>query len=287
LTFRDKSPLQAEDWSQFRDPDELTYRRYVTLQDEQETVVSHLLEKYADAGHDGSHSAAWLDALGTLFAPTRYPVHAMQMAFAHVAHMAPSSYISNCAAFAAADMLRRVTLVAYRTRELQNRFGVRGFGTKEREIWETSPAWQPARKALELMLATYDWGESFTAVNLVLKPTLDDVLLRQVAVVARELGDEQTWLLLENLRLDSSRCERWTAAMARYAVARRPENLAVFRQWIKRWSGLADEAALALGAALQAASGGQVTPSDVLESTRTARDGLASLSNIVERKTDA
>ncbi len=39
LTYRDKSPLQADDWLGFRDPDELTYRTYVTMQDEQETVV--------------------------------------------------------------------------------------------------------------------------------------------------------------------------------------------------------------------------------------------------------
>src|SRR5438876_11100768 len=39
LTYRDKSPLQADDWLGFRDPDELTYRAYVTMQDEQETVV--------------------------------------------------------------------------------------------------------------------------------------------------------------------------------------------------------------------------------------------------------
>ena len=39
LTYRDKSPLQADDWRGFRDPDQITYRTYVTMQDEQETVV--------------------------------------------------------------------------------------------------------------------------------------------------------------------------------------------------------------------------------------------------------
>lgn len=39
LTYRDKSPLQADDWRGFRDPDEITYRKYVTMQDEQETAV--------------------------------------------------------------------------------------------------------------------------------------------------------------------------------------------------------------------------------------------------------
>ena len=44
-----------------------------------------------------------------------------------------------------------------------------------------APAWQPARKAVERALCIYDWGEAFTAVNLVLRPTLDDLWLRQLA----------------------------------------------------------------------------------------------------------
>ncbi len=46
LTYRDHSPLQAEDWHGFRDPDELTYRKYVTMQDEQETVVEGILDEF-------------------------------------------------------------------------------------------------------------------------------------------------------------------------------------------------------------------------------------------------
>jgi hypothetical protein len=40
-----------------------------------------------------------------------------------------------------------------------------------------------------------DWAEAFTALNLVLAPTLDDVLLTQLGQVARAHGDEETWLL--------------------------------------------------------------------------------------------
>ena len=42
LTYRDRSPLTAEDWHGFRDPDELTYRKYVTMQDEQEIGRAHV-----------------------------------------------------------------------------------------------------------------------------------------------------------------------------------------------------------------------------------------------------
>src|SRR5205823_2747180 len=51
LTYRDRSPLQVEEWNGYRDPDELTYKKYVTLQDDSETVVQSLLSEYSDAGH--------------------------------------------------------------------------------------------------------------------------------------------------------------------------------------------------------------------------------------------
>ena len=173
------------------------------------------------------------------------------MPTAYLGQISPSSYISNCATFAAADMLRRVSVVAYRTRELQLGFPDEGFGTAERQRWEVDPAWQAARKALELALMAYDWGECFTAVNLVLRPVLDDILVRQLAEVARENGDTSTWLLLSNLDLDVQRNQRWSTALARYAVEHRPGNAEAFQRWIDRWSPRAEDAAAGLAGLLE------------------------------------
>ena len=54
LTYRDYSPLSAEDWNGFRDPDELTYRKNVTMQDEQETVVEGILDEFGKVNHDAN-----------------------------------------------------------------------------------------------------------------------------------------------------------------------------------------------------------------------------------------
>ena len=251
LTYRDKSPLALDDWQVWRDPDELTYRRYVTVQDEQEAVTRRLLDEYSNAGHDKTHSPQWRATLATLFAPQRYATHAVQLAHAYLGQMSPSPYITNCAAYAAADMLRRASLVCYRTRELQRAWPDAGFGANERKIWEAEPGWQDTRKALELALAAYDWGECFTAVNLVLRPTLDDILIRQLAEVARANGDELTWLLLGNLDIDAQRCRRWSASLARQAVEGRPENVATFKRWIDRWTPRADAAAAGLARLLE------------------------------------
>src|SRR6185312_397047 len=71
LTYRDRSPLQADDWLGFRDPDEITYRKYVTMQDEQETAVEVVLDEYGPAQHDASLSGQWAESLAALFTSTR------------------------------------------------------------------------------------------------------------------------------------------------------------------------------------------------------------------------
>src|SRR5207244_7230851 len=90
LPYRDRSPLQAPDWNGFRDPDQLTYRAYVTLQDEQETVVRGLLDEYSDAGHDARLPAAWLKTLALLFTAARRPAPAAHLCHSYVAQMAQS-----------------------------------------------------------------------------------------------------------------------------------------------------------------------------------------------------
>ena len=257
LTYRDKSPLQADDWRGFRDPDEITYRKYVTMQDEQETVVEGIVDEYDSHGHDASLPTWWVECLATLFTPTRFPVHALQMCTAYLGHMAPASYISNCAVFGAGDLLRRVSLVAYRTRQLADATSS-SIGRAERVAWERSEAWQPAREGLEKLLTAYDWGECFTAMNLVLRPTLDEILLRQLANVAHDNNDDLTWLLLGNLAVDTDRCTRWSTALTEYAIERRAANRDVLERWVGRWTPRAEAAAAGLGQVFeQLPSGGR------------------------------
>jgi len=255
LTYRDNSPLKAGNWDAFRDPDALTYKAYVNLQADAEAKVHGVLEAHAAAGADAALDPAEVTLLGRLFTPTRYLCHGFQQVEAYIGYMAPSSYITNAAGFSAADFLRRVTTIAYRTRELQLARPDSGIGSAERSLWEEHEGWQPARKAIEYALVSYDWAEAFTALNLVLAPTLDDVLLTQLGQVAKGNRDDLTWLLTSFLAEDSRRRGRWSRGLADLAVAQRPENRGVLAKWIGRWSARADDAALGLGTILETAPG--------------------------------
>jgi toluene monooxygenase system protein E len=272
LTYRENSPLKADDWDQFRDPDALTYRGYVTVQSDAEARAAGILDEYAAAGATESLAPGQVALLGSLFTPSRFLVHGWQQIQAYIGYMAPSAYITNASGFAAADDLRRVTLTAYRTRELQTAHPGSEIGDAERRIWEQDPAWQPAREAIERALVAYDWGEAFTALTLVLAPTLDDVLIRQLREVSQDNGDEETWLLLSTLQADHDRRARWSSALARFAIEQRPENARVLRTWIDRWASLADAAALGLGALLENKPERGRAAAEVAEGARAARE---------------
>jgi len=228
-----------------------------------------VLEAHAEDGADADLDPAAVTLLGRLFTPSRYLCHGFQQVEAYLGYMAPSSYITNAAAFATADFLRRVTTIAYRTRELQIAWPDSGIGSAERSLWEGHDGWQPARKAVEYALVSYDVGEAFTALNLVLGPTLDDVLLTQLGRAARSNGDDLTWLLTSFLAEDSRRRGRWSRALADLAMAQCPDNRDVLAKWIGRWAARADEAALGLGTILEAAAG--VPAAQVAAHARSAR----------------
>jgi toluene monooxygenase system protein E len=268
LTYRENSPLKADGWDGFRDPDQVAYRSYVNLQADEQTKLDAALDSYSDETTEAALSSEQVARLAHLFTPSRYLVHGFQMAQAYVAYMGPSSYITSAAGYANADFLRRVTTIAYRTRSLQIAHPDSGIGENERQIWEQHDAWQPAREAMERALVAYDWGEAFAALDLVLAPTLDDVLIRQLGEIGKSDGDELTWLVSKHLARDSERRNRWSGALVKYALEQRPENEAPLRKWIDRWSPLADAAVEGLSTLVDAPT------TDVVGEARARREAF-------------
>lgn len=243
-----QSPLQHPDWNKFRDPDQLTYRAYMTMQDGQEEYVDGLLREHAERGHDKELPADWVKTLAQLYTPLRYVQGALQMEMAYVVQMAPASTITNCAAFQEADATRWLSRVAYRTRELANAYPGAGFGEKERAEWEQAPALQGMREAVEKMLATYDWGENAVAANVVVVRAIEECL-RQLARAARAQQDSLTAMMLEAQLRDAERSRRWTLRLVEQALEVEG-NRSVLEGWVKKWTPLGEKAIDAFCAAL-------------------------------------
>lgn len=236
LKHRDGIALKAARLDAFRDPDQLTYRKYTQAMDEQETYIDGLLQQYGEVQHsDRDLSPAALHLLATAMTPARYLGHGLQMMSAYVQQLAHSSYLANCAAFQTADQLRRVQRVAYRTRQLAAEHPQRGFGAAERKCWEGDADWQPTREAVERLLLAFDWDQAFVGLNLVVKPVVDELFLNAFAGLAREHGDELDALIAENLYLDSRRSQRWTVAACKALVQADSANAGVLRERLAQW----------------------------------------------------
>jgi hypothetical protein len=237
MRHRDGIRLTVPDWNAFRDPDQLTYRKYVTCQDNSETYIDAVLQEFDSIGRTGNAP----DFLRTCLTPSRYLAHGLQMMSAYLQQLAPSTYVGNCAAFQTADQLRRLQRVAYRTKQLDLTWPGRSFGTTERVAWEQQPEWQGLRKGIELLLISFDWDDAFVGLNLVVKPLADEITLRRFAVVARHLGADLDALIADNLFLDAERHRRWTTALVRFAIAGNPANREHLGALIAKWRPLAEE----------------------------------------------
>lgn len=238
---RVRSPLRSDDWGAFRDPDEVIYRTYTTLQDAQENYVEGLLARFEQESHDETMRPEWVASLSRLYTPSRYPIHALQMASTYFSQIAPATPIGHVAAFQAGDQLRWLSHVAYRTRELADRHPTAGFAADERRRWEEDPAWQGFRELAERMLVAYDFGECFVALQLVTKPAVDEALFRELGTSARRSGDLLLALLNDAALRDSERSRRWTGAFVAHCL-KTPENHEVIARWIERWAPLGDRA---------------------------------------------
>lgn len=250
LKYREGSPLQADDWEGFRDPAALNYRRYIALQHDREVYAEGVVDHYEALDHDAQLDPSWVETLNRIYLPARYAYHVLQITSLYVGQLAPSAYITNAAFFQGADELRTLQWTAYRAKSLSLSHGTHLANTEAtRRIWESDEAWQPARETLERLLLAYDWGEAFAALNLVVKPALDALLKEAFVDLATSNSDGLTAALLQESRVDTTRSQAWSAALARYALNANPANTLVIDGWVTKWRPLADRAVDGLAAA--------------------------------------
>jgi len=231
--YQQSSPLTCSSWEKFRDPRETTYTKYTELQMEKEIFVDCILEEIEVSGYDRGLPARWMDTLAMVVAPFRYPGHALMMLAAYVAQMAPGGRIVVAATFQAGDEARRVERLAYRVRQIQ--MALPGFAADSKSLWEQDPRWQPLRRFIERLLVTYDWGEAFVGLNLVLKPIIDEFLLRHISDLALGHDDHLLGQIFYSLNEDCQWHRRWSQALIQTAIDDTPANRQLVQRWIDKW----------------------------------------------------
>jgi toluene monooxygenase system protein E len=151
------------------------------------------------------------------------------MIAAYVGQMAPCGRITVAALFQAADELRRIHQIAYHLAQL-------GLTQEQsRADWQSGPAWQPLRRAVERALVAYDWGEALVALDLCLKPLCEQLFCAELARLARQRQDFLLGEMLGSFEEDGRWHRAWSGALVQLAVSDRPENAAVLQDWLGHW----------------------------------------------------
>ena len=262
--------LVCGDWEKFADPRATTYPAYTALQAEQEGQLDGVMRSWETAEHEPALLREWGASFVRTVAPLRFALHGFQMIAAYVGQMAPSGRITIAALFQCADELRRVHRLAYHLGWLRR--ALAPLADDSRAAWQEAPAWQPLRRAVELALVTYDWGEALVALDLCLKPMLEGLFLAEGARRARAQGDFLVGETLASFDRDGRWHQAWSAALLRLALTDRPQNVPVVEGWVARWDALAREATGA--AASLFGDHGSVA---LARAERSSRDGRAAL----------
>jgi hypothetical protein len=241
------SGLSCDDWDAFADPEKTTYAAYVKRRSAGERHVDALLAD-ASAAADAALPPNWVDVLDSGYAPLRYPCHGLMMAAAYVGSMAPGGRVTIAAAFQAGDESRRIDRFASRLVQLRRAHPELGDGSLL--TWTRHEAWQPLRAVIEQLLVAYEFSEAFVALNLVLKPAFDGLVLGALGEAARRAGDAVSGALLSALSGDAAWHRNWTGALCAHLVASRDANRDVLRRHVEAWGPRVDLAVQSLATVL-------------------------------------
>jgi len=136
--------------------------------------------------------------------------------------------------------MRRVQRIAYRVRQLQHLY--RGFASDSKARWQTDTLWQPLRIAIEKLLICYDWAESFVALNLVLKPLMDELFMNHLSDLALREGDYLLGQVFYSLNEDCRWHREWSQALTRMVIEDNSQNIGTIQGWIEKWHPVAARA---------------------------------------------
>ena len=257
--YVDGSLLMTKDVP-FQDPESYTYTKYVTVRNKKEIFLEGIYSAIEQSTYRDSLSDDWRLKVQRCLGAFVYICHGMQMASAYLGQMGSSGQLIAMLAMQTADELRRTENLVHQLLILNPRTDEAL--TEGTNTWMTDPAFQKVRSTLENLLVTYDWGEAYVAFNLVFKPLMDEMFLKEFAVEAAANADP----LLEKILLSLAEDSDWHRLCAKTYTAnvlkQDPKNSDAINKWIAMWKPLIKEMIAELSPALYESQ----TKSQTLES---------------------
>jgi NAD(P)H-flavin reductase/ferredoxin len=249
-TWDDRSTqLCSVDWFAFRDPGEQWERPYYVAGNAGEQQIERAISSATEEGLLADFRPEWVGFLKAFLQLPAYVEHGLWFAGATAARDALSDSVSQCMALGAAMKQRSAQALVLYAMDLEPFHGEFPMADARRTFLE-APEWQPTRRLLERLAATWDWCEVIFAANLCFEPVIGTLLRRELGIrAAAANGDVVTPVLAGVATQEWEWARAWSTALARFLLEdpeHGPANRDRLRAWVEDWL----PAVLAAGEAL-------------------------------------
>ena len=241
--------LASTDWYDFRDPGQVWERNYYQQGTSYEQLIEGAVRTARRDRVFDDFTPEWVEFLRAHLQVPAFVEHGIWLATASAARDCLSDTVAHCVALEAAMKQRQAQAYLLYGMDLEAHFGDFPVEAAKRSFLEDEP-WQRARRYLEKVCATPDWGERIVALNLCFEPVVGILIRRELLMRSVKFnGDIVTQALNHVAQLEWEWTRGWTAELVRFArddEEHGAANREVIDSWVADWLPQAHESAQAL-----------------------------------------
>ena len=242
----DSTALRSSDWYEFRDPGQLWERTYYQAGSAYEHLIEGAVRTASRERAFDDFTPEWIEFLRRHLQVPAFLDHGIWLALASASRDTLSDTVTHCVAIEAAMKQRQAQAWLLYGMDLEERFGEFSVDGS-RASFLRDELWQPARRYVERLRATPDWGERVFATNVCFEPAVGILIRRELFMRSvRFNGDLLTHAVTHVAQLEWEWVRDWTAELVRFVLTDEqhgPANMEVLRRWSDDWMPLAEEAA--------------------------------------------
>jgi propane 2-monooxygenase small subunit len=242
----DSTALRSMDWYAFRDPGQMWERPYYQTGTSYEQLIEGAVRTGRRERAFADFTPEWVDFLRKYLQTPAFIDHGIWLALATASRDTLSDTVTHCVALQAAMKQRQAQAYLLYGMDLEEQFG--DFPVdRAREGFLHDEHWQPARRYVERLRSTTDWGERLIAVNVCFEPLVGLLIRRELLMRSvRFNGDILTQAVSHVAQLEWEWVRGWTVDLVRFVsedAEHGDANREVLAGWIAEWAPLAEDAA--------------------------------------------
>lgn len=246
LWWESSTALRSADWYAFRDPGQMWERTYYQAGTAYEQLIESAVRTARRERAFADFSPEWVEFLRKHLQVPAFVEHGIWLALASAARDTLSDTVTHCVAIQAAMKQRQAQAYLLYGMDLEEQFGEFSVDGAKQAFLEDE-AWQPARRYVERLRATPDWGERVIATNVCFEPVFGLLVRRELFMRSvRFNGDILTQALSHVAQLEWEWVRDWTIELVKFVLDDAEHggaNREVVSGWLGDWQPLAEEAA--------------------------------------------